>query len=348
MNWPSRRRALELLLVVSGFVAPGQGAAQCSLPQQPTFGDLRKIETITQALPAVCAARVQGLEPATQQGMTIRESQCNETVALDHVRFFNRTDAFSRELIERLARSVAMLRPIPGAVLREGSRNRPGRAIAPDGLCTGALVGTDLLLTAGHCIDTFVNGTYRWTRSSQGSWRLAEPVDISRQLEAVFDYELSVECGCVEESSRAVVDLVAFRSAGAELVGDEAIPTEFALLRLAPDPPGKKSGEQRQALPFAAKNAPFGSALAILQHPDGALKHVGVGVRIKAADDTVRYNVIDTYHGTSGAAVFNADGEIVGLHVLGGCNSPDERRANRAITVERLMANADFRTGVGK
>ncbi len=319
----------------------------CRLPEHPTSGELHDIYRISGSLPLQCMARVQGIDEKTKNALSVRESQCGPTVELDHIRFFPGRDGFSADFARRLGRSVAMLRPVANSILKVGTNAANVKPVGNGGDCTATLIGADLILTAGHCIDTTVNGTTSYVIGKNGAIREAKPSEIATETEAVFDYELSEGCDCVAERVYRVKEVVAFRSGNSKLRAGESIPTEFAILRLTPDEEGKLPDADIPIVPIAARSVAAKEPIAIIQHPNGALKHIGVGARLPTKDDSFLYDTVDTSGGTSGAAILSKAGEIVGLHVLRGCEISGSG-SNKAVPVERLLAEESFRKGIGR
>ena len=56
-------------------------------------------------------------------------------------------------------------------------------------------------------------------------------------------------------------------------------------------------------------------------------------------DGVIHYGNISTQGGSSGAAIFNVDSEIVGIHVRGGCSLSSLDGANKGVSLTLLGEN---------
>lgn len=149
--------------------------------------------------------------------------------------------------------------------------------------CSGTLVGSNLFLTAGHCVDSSTVGDY-----------------------VSFNYERAA--GSTSLLTQEFVKVTAIVENGGTL--------DYAVLRLA-GTPGAKYGFTK----IQGKDPAASAALAIIQHPNGKAKQIEAGKVAGLSGSYVTYGDLDTLPGSSGSGVLNAAGELVGVHTLGGCTS---------------------------
>lgn len=181
--------------------------------------------------------------------------------------------------------------------------------------CTGFLIANDLLMTNHHCVPT---------------------ADICRTTVAVFGYEYDAErrlqngqqyrCASVKASNRpydfAVLELKASQSLGSA--------------------PGRKAGEDWGVLPIEGTDPQSGQDLIIIQHPSGYPKLVSVQdcnvvepVADGRAEGSDFSHLCDTYGGSSGSPILNAEGRVVGLHHFGFAEGP-YWNSNRAVRISKI------------
>jgi len=168
------------------------------------------------------------------------------------------------------------------------------------GPCTGTLIDSNLMLTAGHCgprVGDAVWFNYQKAPSGQGN---RTPVQ------------------------HTITEVV-------ELVNDAD--HDYAIVRLNGAP-----GAQFGTAVVGHQDPPAGNTLiTIIQHPDGKRKRVHAE---RYVDENPSYNDdnwfrhrVDTEVGSSGSGLLDSSGRIVGIHTNGGCNS---RGGNEAMRVSAL------------
>lgn len=141
--------------------------------------------------------------------------------------------------------------------------------------CSGALVGPDLLLTAGHCVRD--EAACRATRFVFG-FSLGSADADPRSLPAENVYG----CGA----------LVARRVAGA---------VDYALVRL-----DRAAAGRAPLLLNRRGGVAAGTGLFVIGHPSGLPAKVAGGAAVRAVREPVLVANLDTYAGNSGSPVFNA------------------------------------------
>lgn len=159
-------------------------------------------------------------------------------------------------------------------------------------MCSGFLVGEDLLVTAGHCIKTASDcARYRWVFDYALKTRSSEKVNITVPRSSVF------ECKEIIERSQ-----------------DYRTKDDYALIRL------KRVATGRTALEFRTQGkVKLGTPLVVIGHPTGLPTKVSAGAIVRGnRSRTYFVSNLDTYGGNSGSAVFNSKtGVVEGILVRG-------------------------------
>ncbi len=167
-----------------------------------------------------------------------------------------------------------------------------------DKYCSGTLIGRDLFLTAGHCVDDGTVGD-----------------------KVAFNYERRPDDDGNNTQRKYRVS---------EVVEDANDDLDYAILRLEGSP-GDLFGWTRIQSTDDEANEP----LTIIQHPSGRKKEVEVGTLMDFDGDYVRYGDIDTQPGSSGSGIINSAGYLVGVHTNGGCTRNDGG-SNRGVRMSRI------------
>ncbi len=150
--------------------------------------------------------------------------------------------------------------------------------------CSGTLIGTNLFLTAGHCVDSGSVGEY-----------------------VAMNYERAAGSSTLLAQSHYRIDAVLENGLGG---------LDYAILQLAGTP-----GATWGVATVATADPTTGAALTIIGHPQGLAKKIEAGTVYGFGTNTIRYNNIDTLGGNSGSGVIDSQGRVVGVHTNGGCTS---------------------------
>ncbi|MBF0297398.1 MAG: trypsin-like peptidase domain-containing protein [Oligoflexia bacterium] len=158
--------------------------------------------------------------------------------------------------------------------------------------CSGFLVGSDLLLTAGHCIETISDcDNYYW----------------------VFDYRLHnilpIKClNNITVKATSVYTCV-------EVIGQRSdSEVDYALVRL------NRKVVDRSPLTYRKSGKIIdNSKIVVIGHPVGLPTKIAAGANVRSNnDDGFFVTNLDTYGGNSGSAVINSTtGEVEGILVRG-------------------------------
>jgi V8-like Glu-specific endopeptidase len=152
--------------------------------------------------------------------------------------------------------------------------------------CSGFLVGPDTLITAGHCYKSF-----------------ATPEQVCRSFVWVFDLDMK------SPSHNPLRDIpVSNVYLCKEVVHAELSPTaDFAVIKLDRPVVG------REPLRFRTSGRVSSStSLVVIGHPSGLPTKVSSAGRVTKNEDPTRFSTtLDTFHGNSGSAVFDANSGLV-------------------------------------
>jgi hypothetical protein len=217
--------------------------------------------------------------------------------------------AISDPAIQRLAESsVALVRKSQLKTLPNGQVELTGKPLSEqlrmcsDALfsseplvanCSGALVGADIVLTAGHCIN--LNG-----EAQMGLNDLVAVFNYRQTREGQTQFIVAAED--VHEFER-----VLYR----EFVG--AFGIDLALIKL-------KRASRRVPLKFSRAVTPIGTPLFMLGYPLGIPLKMTDGSTLLAhnAPERAFRHELDAFSVNSGSPIFNAETmEIIGVHVRG-------------------------------
>lgn len=154
--------------------------------------------------------------------------------------------------------------------------------------CSGFLVAEDVLVTAGHCIETQTDcDEYRW----------------------VFDYQVGADGNLAKLNTENVYECQ--KILGRELSGANG--TDFAVIKLS------KVVKGREPMKLNLTGKPVeGDDVIVLGHPTGLPQKIAAGATVKKLAGNHFYSNLDTYGGNSGSAVINGRTyEVEGILVRG-------------------------------
>ena len=163
------------------------------------------------------------------------------------------------------------------------------------GRCTGFLVGTDLLATAGHCFAGL------------------DANKICKETAVVFGHKLSKDLKTLASLSPA--EQLFYCKEVLEVKKDIQSSTDFALIRL--DRPAVTKNRKVLSLEM---NSEIKNELVVIGHPIGLpMKISDDGRVIKQINDHMILASLDTYGGSSGSPVFEkTTHKVIGILVSGG------------------------------
>lgn len=181
---------------------------------------------------------------------------------------------------------------------------------------TGALFADDLFLTAGHCFDPESMEAKGWIVPTRNGIRL-EPAQIAQSMNVNFGYQVD---GLTKKLKHGrtfpIAELLELGLPGG---------VDYAIVRLEKNTAGESASERFGNLtPSDGRRLKKGMMLCIIQHPNGDPKKVEAGPLSEPSRSRIGYNSLDARSGASGAPVLSAKtGEIVGVHIEGGCAVPN-------------------------
>ncbi len=154
--------------------------------------------------------------------------------------------------------------------------------------CSGSLIGPDIILTAGHCVQT--------TKDCENT-------------RIVFDYTLN-------SSSEKLISLPAasvYRCQKIIAFSNVKNSTDFALIQLDRTVPGRKP------LEFSTENLTYQDPLMMIGHPMGLPTKLTMNGKVRSLIPEHYFTAsLDAFSGNSGSAVFNQNTKkIVGVLVRG-------------------------------
>lgn len=184
---------------------------------------------------------------------------------------------------------------VNGSTLRSGfgvCATEPYAEQIATAMCSGFLVGPDLLVTAGHCIRS-------QSDCSKYAWVFDYKIDPSAPEAASMKVPATSVYSCKEIIERSL---------------DNRTMDDYALIRL------DRSVADRAPLSFR-KTGKIGdnSPLVVIGHPSGLPTKIADGANVRNNNNNYYFSAnLDTYGGNSGSAVFDADnGTVEGILVRG-------------------------------
>lgn len=194
---------------------------------------------------------------------------------------------------------------------------------------SGALIGDDLFLTAGHCFER----QYRAWKVPQRKGSPITSEEIAMQMCVCFGYQKNGKTRETRpETCYPVLGLLEFSMAPH---------ADYAIVRLGRSLddgtlPGKVFGH----LAVARQDLMIRNAiLCIIQHPNRKEKKIEAGHLLDVRNGRIAYNDIGTCGGASGSPILDGKtGEIVGVHVKGGSQPIGGFNSGTAIGAIRAMS----------
>ena len=188
--------------------------------------------------------------------------------------------------------------------------------VAPS--CSGFLVGPDLLVTAGHCYNSF-----------------DLPENVCANFMWVFDYEMKSTIHNPTKGLK-IADIYGCKQV-VSVKRDNLY--DFAIIRLDRKVVG------RQPLKFRTTGkVPSTSSLLVIGHPTGLPTKIADSGKITKNTEFTRFSTtLDTFHGNSGSAVFDAvTGQVEGILIMGknDYQPSDMKNPKSCLTTNKCDENA--------
>ena len=276
---------------------------------------------------ALACTALAGCAPADELSDADLQSLCERSSRLQEVELYDGSLGVPTAFVNRHRLAVGLLRWRSDLATRYFDE---AGDVSGKGWCTGTLIADDLFLTAGHCLDSSDAGAWQLPHEKGGI--ALRPAELAREFSVDFRYETPAQPGApTNQNSAEVLRLEEYRYGG----------LDYAILRLS-DHPGLRNGTAR----IAPSDAKAGSPIAILQHPAAAPMKVGVGVAARVDGSRISYDTIDTWGGSSGSGILDAQsGKLVGVHTNGGCTK-NGGGENYGVTIGALTAVSPILSGL--
>ncbi len=159
--------------------------------------------------------------------------------------------------------------------------------------CSGFLVGSDTLVTAGHCYKSF-----------------STPEQVCKSFAWVFGLDLKSP----ETDPLSNIPLKNIYLCKEVVVAELSETLDFAVIKL------DRAVIGREPLKLRTRGKVSNSAsLVVIGHPTGLPTKISAGGKVTKNDDPTRFSTtLDTFHGNSGSAVFDSKtGVVEGLLIQG-------------------------------
>lgn len=291
------------------------------------LADRQKLQCELQARLAKRERMAFELEILEAEIASLAKSTCGHKDESQDVETYDGSLGVTPEFVAQFEAPVGQLQWLDDLAIRfDGPNEKPG-TVNNVRWGSGALIGPSLFLTAGHCFDEFGRGWVRPTRNGTP----IPPDEIAKLMKVNFKYQKDKATGQKRKGvSFPVVELREHRE------GD----LDYAIVELGPDANGDPPGKQFGWLTIAAADLKTpGSILCIIQHPNQDVKKIEAGPLASNANGIIAYNDLDTGDYSSGAPVLSGKGEIVGVHIMGGCSTLRGANRGQAIGAIRRVSS---------
>jgi hypothetical protein len=156
------------------------------------------------------------------------------------------------------------------------------------------------------------------------------PHEIAKLMHVNFNYQVNGRTGTTRPGLQfPVIGLLEHR------IGS----VDYAIIKLGPDTAGRHARDLFGELEVATSDLTTrGAMLCIIQHPTRQEKKIEAGPLEENRAGRIAYNGIDTASGSSGAPIVGPDGDIVGVHLKGGCFETGGFNSGAAIGAIRAVS----------
>lgn len=246
------------------------------------------------------------------------ESQCGQVNDQQDVELYDGTLGVSKLYVQNYEESTVQLQWQDSGKIGAKLPNYSQGNIAGERWCSGTLISDDLILTAAHCFEVQTGLLTGWVTpfvlDADGNKIFAEPTILATLQQINFKFQVDVNTG--KERSPTVYPIEELVEYGRDLDGN----LDYAIVKVGRNTDGTLPGETFTPAAVDVRDAKVGEDIAIIQHPQGKPKKIEAGNATQVDASDLYYNDIDTHGGSSGSAVRDVDGEVVGVHTNGGCS----------------------------
>jgi V8-like Glu-specific endopeptidase len=165
------------------------------------------------------------------------------------------------------------------------------QSLAP--VCSGFLVGPDTLITAGHCYNSFDT-----------------PENVCKSFAWVFDYEMK---SATHDPTKSISIANIYNCKSVLSVQRDSL-YDFAIIKLDRKVVGRTPLKLRSSGKIAST-----ASLVVIGHPTGLPTKISANGKVTQNTEVTRFSTtLDTFHGNSGSAVFDAStGQVEGILIMG-------------------------------